>query len=115
MITLSDIVKALQLDVATGRDQLDQPVTGGYASDLLSFVMGRAKRGNLWVTLQSHINIVAVASVASLAGIVVSEGSKVDSVTLAKANEEHVPILLTPKTTFTVVSELAALGVKGPD
>ena len=115
MITLGQIVSTLQLEVAAGAEQLDREVNGGYASDLLSYVMGRAKKGNVWVTLQSHVNIVAVATVAGLAAIIVTEGSKPDTPTLAKAEEEQIPILRTPKTTFSVVSELAALGVSGTD
>jgi len=60
-MTLGEVVKALNLEVRTGQDQMDREVRGGYVSDLLSDVIAGAKEGDLWVTLQLHQNIVAVA------------------------------------------------------
>jgi predicted transcriptional regulator len=110
---LREVVNSLNLGVASASDALDREITGGYASDLLSCVMARAKAGNVWVTLQAHTNIVAVASLLSLAGIIVTEGTSLEAATIEKANEEHIPILTTPLTTFTVVSKLAAMGIEG--
>ena len=112
---LHEVVTALNLEVAAAADVLDREVSGGYASDLLSCVMARAQPGNILVTLQSHSNIVAVASLLNLAGVIVTEGVALDPITIEKANEEHIPILTTPRTTFTVVSQLAALGIRGVD
>jgi len=112
-LKLHEVIAALNLEVAAAADALDREISGGYASDLLSCVMARAQADNVWVTLQSHPNIVAVASLLNLAGIIVTEGSPLDPATIEKANEEHIPILTTPLTTFTVVSRLAELGVQG--
>nr|MBC7246098.1 serine kinase [Chloroflexota bacterium] len=112
-MTLGEIAESLSLSVQTASEKLDTPVTGGYASDLLSCVMAKARKGNVWVTLQSHLNIVAVASLLQLAGIIVTEGMPLDVATLEKANEEGVPILTTPHTTFTVVAQLGQLGIQG--
>lgn len=83
----------------------------GYASDLLSCAMSRAKKDYIWVTLQSHANVVAVASLLDLAAVVITEGNRPDEETVARAEGEGVCLLLTPKTTFTIVGELTALGV----
>jgi BioD-like phosphotransacetylase family protein len=112
---LSDIAKKLSLSAQTASDKLDVEVTGGYASDLLSCVMAKARQGNIWVTLQSHLNIVAVAALLQLAGIIVTEGMQPDAATLQKASEEGIPILTTARTTFTVVSQLAQLGIQGTE
>ena len=94
---------------------LGTEVTGGYASDLLSCVMAKAQAGNVWVTIQGHPNIVAVASLLDLAGIIVAEGMSIDAATLEKAEEENIPILTTSLTTYTVVGELYKLGIAGVD
>ncbi|MCI2428750.1 serine kinase [Candidatus Acetothermia bacterium] len=112
---LREVVSSLNLGVASASDTLDQTITGGYASDLLSCVMAKAQAGNIWVTLQAHVNIVAVASLLNLTGIIITEGSRLEEATIEKANEEHIPILTTPLPTFTVVSKLAALGIQGTD
>ena len=114
-MTLGQIVEKLSLAVVAVPEGLDREVTGGYASDLLSCVMARARQGNLWITLQAHPNIVAVASLLNLAGIVVTEGMTPNSETIEKAVSEKIPIMTTPLTTFTVVGRLAALGVQGVD
>ncbi len=114
-MTLQRIVEELSLSVRAAGDKLDTQVTGGYASDLLSCVMAKARKGNVWVTLQSHLNIVAVAALLQLAGIIVTEGMAPDAATLEKATEEGIPILTTPATTFTVVARLAALDIQGAE
>lgn len=112
---LQEISQKLSLTVRTAEGQLRREVTGGYASDLLSCVMAKAQAGNVWVTLQAHPNIVAVASLLNLAGIIITEGVEPDEATRTKAEEEGVPLLTTPWTTFTVISKLAELGIHGVD
>jgi len=112
---LKEIADKLSLQIRAGGSELGREVTGGYASDLLSCVMARARRGNIWVTLQAHPNVVAVAVLLELAGIVITEGVEPEPVTLQRAQAERVPILTTAHTTFIVVSELAQLGVKGAE
>jgi BioD-like phosphotransacetylase family protein len=111
MISLSDIVDQLSLEVCAAEQKLDNEVTGGYASDLLSYVMARAKEGDVWVTMQSHANVVAVASLVNLAGVIITEGTRPEPATLEKANQEGIPILATQLTTYDVVGRLYELGV----
>lgn len=106
------IVDKLSLTVRAGQTGLNNSVTGGYAGDLLSCAMAGARQGNLWVTLQGHLNVVAVASLTELAGVIVTENKPVAPETLAKADEEGVPILTTPLTTFQVVGRLWELGIR---
>jgi hypothetical protein len=112
---LQEIARQLALEAHTAKGKLDTEVTGGYACDLLSQVMAKAQTGNVWVTMQSHANIVAVASLLNLAGIIVTGGGQPDAATLEKAEQESVAILTTPLTTYTVAGELFALGVHGID
>ncbi len=109
---LRDIVQALSLTVESGANSLDMDVTGGYAADLLSCAMAGAHRGNLWVTLQGHLNVVAIATLGELAGVIVAEGKPIAPDALAKAREEQLPILTTPLTTFQVVGRLWELGLR---
>lgn len=112
---LREVVNTTGLTVRTTAQRLDVEVTGGYASDLLSCVLAKAQKDNLWVTLQAHPNIVAVASLLDLAGIIVTEGQELNASTVEKANEKDVCIMTTDHATFTVVARLAELGVPGVD
>jgi hypothetical protein len=114
-MTLEEIRRQLNLQVRAAPGKLGVEVKGGYAADLLSCVMAKARAGNVWVTLQGHPNVVAVASLADLAGIIITEGMKPDAATIEKAEEEGIPILTTELSTFTVVGRLFELGVPGVD
>ncbi|MBI5584558.1 MAG: serine kinase [Deltaproteobacteria bacterium] len=112
-LTLNRIVDQFPLKVLSGSGRLDRPVRGGYASDLLSCVMKGAAPDILWVTLQFHMNVVAVAGLLDLAGVLITEGNRPDEETLARAQQDGVVILVHPQSTFTVVGRLNDLGIKG--
>jgi serine kinase of HPr protein (carbohydrate metabolism regulator) len=103
---LKEIVEELQLKVLTGQDRLDTEVTGGYTSDLLSDVMANSRAKNLWITLQTHQNIIAVAKLRDLAGIIVVNNRKPDEETLQKAKEENIPLFCTGETAFKITGKL---------
>jgi len=111
-ITLHQIAESLNLIVATGEDLLERGVGGGYAGDLLSDVLAHARKGDVWITLQTHPNIAAVASAKELCGVIVVNGRTPVPETLRKADEEHIPIMVSPLATYDLVCRLGELGVK---
>ena len=106
---LETIIESLSLEVKTVEQNLIQEVTGGYVSDLLSDVIANAKVGNLWVTLQGHPNIVAVATLKDLSSIVLVNGRQPEQEALDRANEEGIPILSTEMPAFELAGELYKL------
>jgi len=112
-MNVQDIVAGLPVVVVTGKQALTNQVTGGYTSDLLSNVMGQATNGNIWVTMQGHQNIAAVASLAGLAAVVIAGGAEPAPETLQKAEQEGIVILTTALSTFEVVGRLYEMGVRG--
>ena len=111
-MTLADLAEKLELVPAAAAGRLGNEVTGGYASDLLSDVIGNAEAGNLWVTLQIHQNVVAVASMKDLAGIVLVNGRRPDEDTIQKAEAEGIPVLVSRLPAFELVGQLYRLGVR---
>ncbi len=112
-MTVSEIVKFFGLEMKAGKDRLLEEVTGGYASDLLSDVIAHTRKGNIWITIQTHPNIVAVATMKELAGIILTGGREPDAETVQKAEEEGIPILLSPLFTFELVGRLYQKGISG--
>ena len=110
---LQEVVDKLGMKPLCALSRLAAECTGGYVSDLLSDVMANAKAGDLWVTLQTHQNIVAVASLKEIAGIIIIGGREPEKTTLAKAEEEKIPILLTNLPAFEVVGRLYKMGISG--
>jgi len=113
IVPLKTIIEKLSLEAASPVPGINRSVTGGYASDLLSCAMKGAKPDFLWVTLQAHLNVVAVASLGNLAGVIITEGNRPDPETIARAEKEKVALLLTPLDTFSVVGKLTSLGING--
>lgn len=103
---LKEIIKKLKLKVLTAQDNLQLEVTGGYTSDLLSDVIANSKKGNLWITLQTHQNIIAVAKLKDLAGIIIVNNRCPDEETLQKAREENVPLLISEEIAFIISGKL---------
>ena len=105
---VNDAVKALNLTPIVVCDG-EREITGGYAGDLLSWVMGRAQAGDAWVTIMSNNNIVAVASLADTACILLAEGVAPDAGVAEAAKTRGVNILGSEKPAFTLCAELQKL------
>jgi hypothetical protein len=112
-VKLSEIAQKLQLEVRAGGSALANDVRGGYASDLVSDVLAHGRAGDLWVTLQTHQNTVAVASMKELAGVVLVNGREPEADTLEKAGEENIPLLVSALPAFELIGRLYTLGLSG--
>ena len=88
-MTVKELRTALNLQVLSEPDP-DRAVTGGYAGDLLSWVMGRARSGDAWVTIMTNRNVVAVGALADVACVVIAEDSSVDDDLIVLAEEKDV-------------------------
>ncbi len=108
-MTLNKIIEELGLQVKTVGVNLEVDVTGVYISDLLSDVIANADPDYLWLTLQVHPNIVAVAALKDLTGIILVNGRQPEEETLRKAEQENVPILTTKLSTFQAAGKLYRL------
>lgn len=106
---VSDVVKQFGLKVFSGEKGLENRFTGGYVSDLLSDVIGNANEGEIWITVQTHPNIVAVASLKDLAAIILVKEARPDAETLEHSNREGIPVLGTNMRTFEMAGKLYAL------
>lgn len=106
---ITDIIAALDLKVVSGQNGLTNEIKGGYVSDLLSDVMGNAKEGEVWITLQTHQNIIAIASLKDLSAIIIVKGALPEEDTILKSNIEDIPVLSTALDTFTVTGRLFEL------
>lgn len=93
---------------------LSREVTGGYACDLLSWVMTHGRTGTAWVTVQTHLNVVAVATLLDFSAVIIPEGIEVPEATIAKAADEGVALLATKKTAYEICGLLCAQGVQPP-
>ena len=111
---VKDLVEQFDLEVAAGNEGLNREVKDGYCGDLLSEIMANAPEGSVWLTIQGHQNIVAVAVLRGMAAIIITGGQSPDDETLQKANQENIPILLWPDSAYQLAGRLYAMGVGNP-
>ena len=105
-MTVKDFTTELDLKNWTPAIGLDAEITGGYAGDMLSWVMGRAKEGNVWMTIMSNQNVAAVALMADVACVVLTENVKPDDELVEQANKLGLPVLSTPLSTYELSCRL---------
>jgi predicted transcriptional regulator len=102
---LKDIIEKLELEaIYLANDESE--VFDAYASDLLSDVMGRAKSGQIWITMQTHRNVSAICSLKDLPAVVITGGGKPDDDMLNHAREEGVCVLATKDSCFNICGKL---------
>ncbi len=103
---VSDLIEKLDLTVVSGKKGLDRQIDGAYVSDLLSDVMGHAQENQVWITLQVHQNVMAIASLKDLAAVILVKGFEANENTIHHSNDEQIPILSTKLTTFEITGKL---------
>ncbi|HNR27829.1 MAG TPA: serine kinase [Bacteroidales bacterium] len=108
-MTVKEMAAALQLRVLAGEEGLEKQIAGGYTSDLLSDVMGYADAGMVWITLQTHKNIIAIASLKELSAVVLVKGFEPDADTVALAIQEQITLLGTTEQAFEFSGRLYRL------
>ena len=106
---VKDILKPLGCSVLTCPEGLEREVRGAYCCDLLSWVIGRAEHGSAWLTVMTNLNIVAVAVMAEIACIVITEGAQPGDDVLASATQNGVTLLSTKLSTFGAATSLGKL------
>lgn len=90
-------------------DDTDREIDGAYCGDLLSWVMGRAKSGNVWVTIMSNINVVAVASLCDVSAVILAEGVVPEKDVIDKASSQGINIYTSDETAFALCAKIASL------
>lgn len=106
---VNELARLLGCTVLAGEDGLEQEVTGGYCGDLLSWVMGRAKSGDAWMTVMGNVNAIAVAVLADTACIILAENAPLDAQAKEKADAQGVAVLHSGKRIYDLAAELSEL------
>ena len=107
-MTVKEIIDRLGLE-CLNEANLDTEVTGAYASDLLSDVMGNARSGQVWVTMQTHKNVTAIASLRDIPAVIIVRSGVPDEDMLEHAKDEDICILVSKDPTFEVCGKLYGL------
>jgi predicted transcriptional regulator len=110
-----EISELLGLRSSGGEAGLEKEINAGYCGDLLSDVIANSPQGAMWLTIQSHQNVVAVAVLKEMSAIVLVNGHRPDEETQSRADREGIPILLSSESAFQLAGKLYAHGIGRED
>jgi len=113
-VKLEEMIRQLGLRNLTPElsEEVQRDVSSGHASDLLSDVLANAPQGAVLVTIQTHLNVIAVAAHSGLAGVIFTTSRTPEEGVREKAVEERIPLLVSKEATFDMVGRLYALGLR---
>lgn len=110
-MTVEELNEELHFEIFANKDSLKKEISTCFVSDLLSFVMGYGKPGSIWVTVQAHMNVIAVAVLKEFSLIIVTSDVKLDKTFIDKALKENIPLMKTTLTSYEVCKRLVNLGI----
>ena len=112
-MTVRELIELTGAANMTPEAALDTKVTCGYTCDLLSWVMAHGKAGMAWITVQTNMNVIAVASLMEMAAVIIPEDIEMEEPSLAKAREEGIAVLQSGKTAYELCALMAGAGLPG--
>jgi len=112
-MTVKEVLELIEAKDMTPETDKNTEVSCGYTCDLLSWVMAHGTAGMAWVTVQTHMNVIAVASLMEMAAVIIPEGIDMEAPSLEKAKEEGITVLESPLTAYEICARLAAKGLAG--
>ncbi len=108
---VSELQKLIDGTSLTPEVTEDKEISCGYTCDLLSWVMAHGDEGMAWVTVQTHLNVIAVAVLSDMACVVLPENIRMEEESLQKARDEGMAVLTSPLTAYEICGKLYAQGV----
>ena len=112
-MTVQEVMELIDAKDMTPETDKSTEVSCGYTCDLLSWVMAHGTAGMAWVTVQTHMNVIAVASLMEMAAVIIPEGIEMEAPSLEKEKEEGIAVLESPLTAFEICARLAGKGLPG--
>ena len=110
-MNVSELCTLIEARNQTEAVPMDKEVLCGYVCDLLSWVMAHGEEGMAWVTVQTHLNVIAVAALADMACVILPEGITMEQDVLDKANAEGMCVLTSKLTAYEICGRLSAQGI----
>jgi len=112
-MTIRKLAERIGARIRTGEDGTEREIAGGYCCDILSNVLSKGKRGMAWITIQTHMNVVAAAALTGIYCVVAAEGMRFPDDVVKKAAEEGICLLESGLTAFEIAGRMQPLGARG--
>lgn len=110
MMTIHELSQELGLKIITDTPKkMEKVITGVYSCDLLSHAMAKINEGDVWITVHTNLNVVAVASLTDCACVLIPEDIEIDKQTAERASEKEVVFLSSAKSAAVLCYEIFKL------
>lgn len=110
-MTINKLLPVIKGELLTPGSDLSREVSSGYACDLLSWVMAKGDQGMAWVTVQLHLNVIAVAALHEMSCVILPEGLRMEEACLQKAQEEGIALISSPLSAYALCAAMAGAGI----
>ncbi|MBE5792714.1 MAG: AraC family transcriptional regulator [Clostridiales bacterium] len=110
-MNISALSEKIEATILTMQADTQRVVSSGYTCDLLSWVMAHGREGMAWITVQTHMNVIAVATLHDMACVIIPEGIKVENDVIEKADEEGICVLASPLTAYEISGRMHDSGI----
>lgn len=111
-MTINELLPHIEGELLTQGIDVERTVSCGYACDLLSWVMAHGKRDMAWITVQTHLNVIAVASLAEMSCVILPEDIRMEEAPLMKARQEGIAVITSRLSTYSLCAGMAQLGIR---
>ncbi len=112
-MTVRELLNEIPMEVVCGEKNLDCEIHGGFSSDMMSNVIAKGSEGEIWITFQTHVNVVAIALMKKMAAVVLVQNRTLIPRALEKAQAEGIPVLSTSLSAFELGGMIYKLGIRG--
>ena len=110
-MNIQALSEKIEATILTKQADTQREVSNGYTCDLLSWVMAHGREGMAWITVQTHMNVIAVATLHDMACVIIPEGIKVENDVVEKADEEGICILVSALTAYEISGRMHDAGI----
>ncbi|MBQ4146005.1 MAG: AraC family transcriptional regulator [Clostridia bacterium] len=110
-MNVKELAEKIGLNIVAGQDGVEKEVAGCYIGDLMSLAMARVEEGNVWITIQTNINVVAVAALKEAACVILADGCVLDENAAQKADDEGIPVLVSDKSAYELALQHGELKI----
>ena len=112
-MTINELIELIPMETLSGEQNLNREISGGFSSDMMSNVIAKGTEGEIWITFQTHLNVVAIALMKKMAGVILIQNRTLIPKALERAKAENLPVLITPLSSYELAGRLYKLGIKG--
>ena len=111
-MTIQELLPHIEGELLSPGIDPHRPVSCGYACDLRSWVMAHGKRDMAWITVQTHLNVIAVASLAEMSCVILPESIRMEEGPLMKARQEGIAVIASRLCAYELCARMSQLGIR---